>query len=94
MSKDHTTGDETPGTSEPNAGSSASDPSSAYPPVLTAAELAKIMRVDRRVIYEMVREHQIPGVRPFGRQLRFDRDAVLNWLRDGQGRAPRSTPRR
>jgi excisionase family DNA binding protein len=51
------------------------------------------MRVDRRVIYQMVREHQIPGVRPFGRQLRFDRDVVLDWLRDGQGRASRSSGR-
>ena len=70
-----------------------SDPRTAYPSVLTAAELAEIMRVDRRVIYDMVRDHQIPGVRPFRRQLRFDRDIVLNWLRDGQGRASRSSGR-
>jgi excisionase family DNA binding protein len=99
MLKDHTKDDEIPGSkndripeSPPEA--APSERCTAYPPVLTAAELAEIMRVDRRVIYEMVREHQIPGVRPFRRQLRFDRDVVLNWLRDGQGRAPRSTPRR
>jgi excisionase family DNA binding protein len=98
MSQDHTTDDEIPGTNERNSESppetAPSDPRTAYPSVLTAVELAEIMRVDRRVIYDMVRDHQIPGVRSFRRQLRFDRDVVLNWLRDGQGRAPRSTPRR
>ncbi len=97
MSKDHSTGDETHGPNEPStessAATSAGDADSTLPAVLTADDLAKLARVDRRVIYEMVREHQIPGVRPFGRQLRFDRDCVLNWLRDGQGRAPRSAPR-
>jgi excisionase family DNA binding protein len=80
--------------SESSPGTSANDPHLIYPPVLTAAELAKIMRVDRRVIYDMVDAHQIPGVRWVGRQLRFDRDVVLKWLADGQGRASRSTPRR
>jgi excisionase family DNA binding protein len=99
MSKESTTDDDkAPGSGEqsPESGVAkpAIDPRSVYPAILTAAELAEIMRVDRRVIYEMVHEHQIPGVRPFRRQLRFDRDVVLNWLRDGQGRAPRSTPRR
>jgi excisionase family DNA binding protein len=98
MSKDHTTyNDETPGSNELSAASppeaAPSDPRTAYPAVLTAAELAEIMRVDRRVIYKMVRDHQIPGVRLFGRQLRFDRDVVLEWLRDGQGCASRSSGR-
>jgi excisionase family DNA binding protein len=99
MSKDSTTDDDkAPGSDEQSPGSGgekpAIDPRSAYPAILTAVELAEIMRVDRRVIYNMVEAHLIPGVRGFGRQFRFDRDVVLNWLRDGQGRAPRSTPRR
>jgi excisionase family DNA binding protein len=99
MSQNHTTDDEIPGSNERNSESpreaAPSDLRTAYPSVLIAAELAEIMRVDRRVIYDMVRDHQIPGVRPFRRQLRFDRDVVLDWLRDGQGRVSRSgAPRR
>ncbi len=99
MSKDTTKDDSnTEGTNEQNSesstGTQAKDPRLIYPPVLTAAELAKIMRVDRRVVYGMVDAHEIPGARGLGRQLRFDRDVVLNWLRDGQGRATRSPSRR
>jgi excisionase family DNA binding protein len=86
MLKDNTTDDSKTGASgqkNPQISSdpAASDPRRNYPPVLTAAELAEIMRVDRRVIYDMVDAHEIPGARGLRRQLRFDRDVVLRWLR-------------
>jgi excisionase family DNA binding protein len=99
MLKDNTADDSKTGASDQKnpqipSGTEAKDPRLIYPPVLTAAELAEIMRVDRRVIYDMVDANEIPGVRGFGRQLRIDRDVVLKWLADGQGRAPRSPSRR
>jgi excisionase family DNA binding protein len=63
-------------------------------PVVSSAELAAYLRVDTRVVYEMIGRHEIPGVRQVGRQYRINRETVLKWLADGQGRAPRSTPRR
>jgi excisionase family DNA binding protein len=62
--------------------------------VVSPAELAAYLRVDTRVVYQMIGRQEIPGVRQVGRQYRIDRESVLKWLADGQGRAPRSTPRR
>jgi len=62
-------------------------------PVVSPAELAAYLRVDPRVIYKMIRERQLPGVRHVGRQYRIDRDTVLEWLADGQGRVSRSSRR-
>jgi excisionase family DNA binding protein len=43
-------------------------------------------------VYGLIRHGEIPGVRRLGRTLRVHRGAVLAWLAEGQGRAPR--PRR
>jgi|GEM_PF-848125 len=65
-------------------GSESCDPSHALPSVLTVQEIANLLRVNRKTIYDAVRARTIPFAR-VGRLLRFNRDAVLHWLR-GQGR--------
>jgi len=63
------------------------------PRVLTPEELAKVLRVRRRSVYEAISRGDIPGVRRIGRKVRIDRDSVLAWMPDGHGRAPRSSRR-
>jgi excisionase family DNA binding protein len=70
---------------------SAADP--VLPMVLTPDELAKMLRVRRRSVYEAISRGDIPGVRRIGRKVRIDRDSVLAWMADGHGRAPRSSRR-
>jgi excisionase family DNA binding protein len=65
----------------------------ALPRVLTPDELAKMLRVRRRSVYEAISRGDIPGVRRIGRKVRIDRDSVLAWMADGHGRAPRSSRR-
>ena len=69
----------------------AADP--VLPMVLTPDELAKMLRVRRRSVYEAISRGDIPGVRRIGRKVRIDRDSVLAWMADGHGRAPRSSRR-
>lgn len=71
----------------------ANDADPALPRVLTPEELAKVLRVRRRSVYEAISRGDIPGVRRIGRKVRIDRDSVLAWLADGHGRAPRSSRR-
>jgi excisionase family DNA binding protein len=63
------------------------------PMVLTPEELAQMLRVRRRSVYEAISRGDIPGVRRIGRKVRIDRDSVLAWMADGHGRAPRSSRR-
>jgi excisionase family DNA binding protein len=58
--------------------------------VITVGELATLLRIDRKSVYNLVRTGEIPGVRRIGRAIRIHRPTVLNWLAQGQGRAPRS----
>lgn len=79
---------------EPGPASEASvstgDASATAPAVLTVEELAELLRLDRKTVYNAIARKEIPGVLRFGRAIRLSRDAVVQWLRDGQGRAPRS----
>ena len=59
------------------------------PDVLTADELAELLRLNRKTVYEALARGEIPA-RRIGATYRIHRDAVLRWLADGQGRAPRS----
>lgn len=58
--------------------------------VLTVAELAALLRVNRKTVYDALSRGDIPGAKRIGASYRILRDAVLRWLADGQGRAPRS----
>lgn len=50
------------------------------PPILKAAEVATLLRINRKTLYEAVQRDEIPGAFRIGRSLRFRRDAVLMWL--------------
>lgn len=50
--------------------------------VLTADEVAAMLRVNRKTIYEAAQRGDIPH-RRLGRRLVFERGAVLAWLRQG-----------
>jgi excisionase family DNA binding protein len=55
------------------------------PPVLTVDEVAALLRVNRKTVYELIGRGEIRGARRLGRTLRFSREAVLDWLRQGCG---------
>jgi len=61
---------------------------------LTVDEVAQLLRVDRKTVYGAASRGEIPGCRRLGTVIRFSRDAVLNWLAEGQGRAPGSRSNR
>ena len=50
------------------------------PDVLTVDELAALLRLNRKTVYEAVARNEIPGCQRIGRSIRFSRQAVLNWL--------------
>lgn len=58
--------------------------SSALPEALTVDEVASLLRVDRKSVYAAVSRGEIPGVLRVGRLIRFSREAVLRWVREGQ----------
>jgi excisionase family DNA binding protein len=60
---------------------------SELPANLKVEELARLMRVDRKTLYEAIAAGEIPGVCRIGRVLRIHRDAVLEWMRSGRGPA-------
>lgn len=55
----------------------------ALPPVVTVDELAALLRVNRKTIYESISRNEIPGIQRIGRQFRASRDVVLAWLANG-----------
>lgn len=51
-------------------------------PLLTVHEVARLLRVRERWLYDATRRGDFPCVR-VGRYLRFRRDEVERWIRDG-----------
>jgi excisionase family DNA binding protein len=51
------------------------------PDVMTLNEVADYLRIPRSTVYKLVREGRIPGQK-IGRQWRFRRKVVENWLGD------------
>lgn len=58
--------------------------SPALPPVLTVDEAARLLRVNRKTLYDAVRAGEVPGVVRLGRSIRIGRDALLRWM-EGNG---------
>jgi excisionase family DNA binding protein len=58
--------------------------------VLTVDELASLLRVNRKTVYDALSRGEIPGARRIGATYRILRDAVLEWLASGQDRVARS----
>jgi excisionase family DNA binding protein len=57
-------------------------PSAELPEFLKAEEVAELLRVNRKTVYEAASRDEIPGTVRLGRVLRFRRDAVLAWMSD------------
>ena len=58
--------------------------------VLTVAEAARVLRINRKTLYELIQRGELPGVRRSGRAIRIHRHTLLQWLAD-QGRVPHSS---
>ena len=50
------------------------------PHLLTADEVADLLRTSRKAIYAAVARGQLPGVVRLSRRILFDQDEVLSWL--------------
>ena len=50
------------------------------PFLLTAGDLAKLLRSSRKAVYAMAERGQLPGVTKIGRRVLFRRDDLLLWL--------------
>jgi excisionase family DNA binding protein len=57
------------------------------PPALTVDEAARLLRVNRKTLYDAVRDGRVPGVVRMGRSIRIGRDALLDWLKGNSGPA-------
>ena len=62
------------------------------PMLLTADDVAGMLRTTRAAVYAMVERAQLPGVIRVRRRLLFDRAELLHWL--DHNRAPSSEERR
>lgn len=52
--------------------------------VLTVDEAARLLRVNRKTLYEAIRAGEVPGVVRLGRSIRIGREALLRWM-EGNG---------
>ncbi len=59
------------------------------PDVMTLNEVAEYLRIPRSTVYKLVREGRIPGQK-VGRQWRFRRAVVEQWLGDEKQRPSRT----
>lgn len=80
----------TPEAIEPETKSREEHEDAVLPAVLTADEVANLLRVNRKTVYAAFKQGEIPGGRRIGGTIRFHRNAVLDWLAQGQERALRS----
>ena len=60
------------------------------PIFLTVEELAGLLRVNRKTVYEALSRGDIPGARRIRGTYRISRDAVLAWFTAGQAHVSRS----
>jgi excisionase family DNA binding protein len=51
--------------------------------ILVAAEVAKLLRIDKQRVYELVRRNSIPVIRLGERQYRFSAPAIEEFLQGG-----------
>lgn len=53
------------------------------PRILIADEVARLLRIDRQRVYELVRKKAIPFILLGERQYRFDEEQILNFIKRG-----------
>ena len=64
----------------------APDAGADFPSVLTTADAAELLQVHVEYLRKLVRDGKVPCHRfPGGREMRFDRDELLEWLRSLPG---------
>ena len=54
-----------------------------YPPLLTAGELANLLRVHRRQVYRLVSGGRCPPPLKIGRSARWSRAQIESWVENG-----------
>jgi excisionase family DNA binding protein len=64
--------------------------SASVPAVLTVEELAALLRVNRKTVYDALSRGEIPGARRLGGRYRILRDAVIGWFASSQDCVSRS----
>jgi excisionase family DNA binding protein len=64
-----------------------------WPPLLTASEVAAVLRTSRKAVYAMAERAQLPGVTRIGRRLLVRRDDLLSWLDERRAASPGGTRR-
>jgi excisionase family DNA binding protein len=50
------------------------------PEVLTVDETAKLLRLNRKTVYEMVEKRQLPGAKRFRGAIRIHRATLIAWM--------------
>lgn len=69
------------------------DASSGDPCIMTVDEIAALLRLNRKTVYDLAHQGKIP-VRRIGRSLRANRETLMRWLAEGaahrEGRQARS----
>lgn len=53
----------------------------AAPRFLTVAEVAEMLRVCTKTVHRLVDKEGLPYARKLGREMRFDQEAVVAWMR-------------
>ena len=61
--------------------------------LLTAAEVAGLLRTTRRGVYAMAARRHLPGMTRIGRRLLFRRDDLLLWLDERRAPSPKERRR-
>jgi excisionase family DNA binding protein len=71
------------------------DAAADFPPVLTTADAAELLQVHVEYLRKLVRDGKVPCHRfPGGREMRFHRDELLEWLRSQPGHDQSTSTRR
>jgi excisionase family DNA binding protein len=70
------------------------EPANGTPVFLTVDELAALLRVNRKTVYEALARGEIPGARRVGNTYRILRAAVLVWFTSANDRASHSKRKR
>ena len=58
------------------------------PTLLTAGEVATMLRTSRKAVYAMAERAQLPGVTRIGRRLLVRRDDLVSWLDERRAASP------
>jgi excisionase family DNA binding protein len=61
------------------------------PFLLTADEVAALLRTSRKAVYALAERGLLPGVTRLGRRLLVNRDDLLGWLERSRAPSPKET---